>query len=60
MESVFRKAMGDVDWKAAVKRNSTKDIYLSFSRILQSSSFSENRRKNFLEACRFYIVIVLL
>ena len=60
MESVFRIAMGDVDWKAALKRNFTKDIYLSFSRVFQRSSFSENRRKIFLEACRFYIVIVLL
>ena len=55
-------AMGGVDWRKLqlLKRNSTKDIYLSFSRNFQSSSFSENRRKIFLEVCRFCIVILLL
>ena len=38
-----------------LKRNSTKDIYLNFSGNFQSSSFSENHRKTFLETCRFYI-----
>ena len=33
---------------------------LNFSRNFQSSSFSQNRRKIFLEVCRFYIVILLL
>ena len=53
-ESGLRIAMGGVDWKLQLlKRNSTKDIYLSFS------GFSENRRKTFLEACKFYIVVPL-
>ena len=33
---------------------------LNFSRNFQSSSFSQNRRKIFLEVCKFYIVILLL
>ena len=42
-----------------LNRNSTKDIYLSFSGSFQSRSFSENGRKGFLEECRFYITITL-
>ena len=43
-----------------LKETATKDIYLTFSQNFQTRSFSENRRKIFLEACRFYTVILLL